>query len=992
MGGSLLCPARPIGAATIRNVKAQALVRSWPAAAIVLLAWPAIHWLFWPGYLSTYDGIYHLTRMIEVDSLVRQGVLYPRWFPDFGQGHGYPIFNFFPPFGYLLTELPALIVRDLPLAIQLSMAASMVVSGWGMYLLARELGSRPAAAVAAAAFYLYFPYHVQDVYTRGGMPELWAMAWLPWLAWAQVRAAWQPGAVRIGLAGLLGALEVGTHNILAVFMLPLSLALSLLFAPPKRQAWLAAAACSGLALLLSTGYWLPAVAEARLTHVQQLAGDWLRYHAFDLPKLVDPVFFAPYGDQVYKLTALEAGFIAGLLVLLAWRATRSPRRLPLLGLLGLTLLVVFGLTSWSVWLWTHIPLMGYIQFPWRLLILLGFVASAMAAAAGGWHRFSWIPLGAVAAALAVGSLGQVPTGRFATTPPLDARSLQTQEFGSALDGVAIESEYQPATSSQDLMKASQGKRLPEDGSAFPPLAIQSLATRPTSQHLALTAEQATTLRLQSLYFPGWRARLDGQAWPIRSATPAGLVEADVPAGAHTLDLAYTGTALEGIAGLISGLTLLGIVAWLLRRRPLALGALLAATAVGAVLLGRSAAGLREPRPVSWAPAAGQTLVAASAPRGTARGIEVDLFWLFSAPHESAFDFVLRDASGHEVQRTPAASAATLPYEYVTANELLERRYTLTGVPDGQLSVSLESPAAAPMPLGPVAAASSPPAHTLDVAFQDRAVLAGYWADSIQPRPGLAPEHRAGRADATLNPGGFLRVSLLWRSLRAMDRNYVTFVHLLDAGGRAWASHDNQPNATLQATSSWVPGQTIPDAALLRVPEEAPPGIYRLEVGLYQIDELGYHFLPLASGGNSVLFGSIKVRPRSPAPLAASPMAAWTDGIQLAGWRQARQDAGLALTFDWQASAPPSRDYTLFVHLTDAGGNVAAQADSPPQAGAFPTSLWEAGDALADAHVLQKVPAGAYRLSIGWYRPDTGQRLPLASGGDELDLGEVAVPG
>jgi hypothetical protein len=216
------------------------------------------------------------------------------------------------------------------------------------------------------------------------------------------------------------------------------------------------------------------------------------------------------------------------------------------------------------------------------------------------------------------------------------------------------------------------------------------------------------------------------------------------------------------------------------------------------------------------------------------------------------------------------------------------------------------------------------------------------------------------------------------------------VHLIDASGKAWATHDNQPNATLQATSSWVPGQTIRDAFVLHLPDGAPPGLYRLEVGLYHIHEDGTEFLTLPNGGKSAIFGAIKVRPRS-APPAAQPVATWSEPIALDSWRQAGANGSLALTFDWQASGDVSRDYTLFVHLSDASGKIVAQADSPPQSNLFPTHLWESGDRISDRHAVPLPPPGDYRLSIGWYRADTGQRLPLANGSDELDLGSVHVP-
>ncbi|HLG72756.1 MAG TPA: 6-pyruvoyl-tetrahydropterin synthase-related protein [Chloroflexota bacterium] len=968
---------------------------------MAVLTWPAIHWLFWPGYLSTYDGIYHLTRMIEVDSLVRHGVFYPRWFPDFGLSHGYPIFNFFPPFGYLLTELFTIGNGSVALAIQISMAVSFVVSGWGMYLLTRELCAGRLASVALAAFYVYFPYHVQDAYTRGGMPELWAMAWLPWLAWAQLRATREARPVWIGLAGLLGALEVGSHNILAVFILPLSLALSLLHSRRKRPAVLAACASSGLGLLLSTGYWLPAVVEAPLTHVKALAGDWLPNHTYWLPELIDPLLFAPYGSQTYKMTALEAGILAVVLALLGWRAWKTRERLPLLGLIGLILLTVFGLTRWSVPLWTNLPLLGYIQFPWRLLMVVGFLMAAGLAALSSWRQWTWLPLAVLAAVVGWTTLAQVPDNRFATAPPLDARSLETQEYGSALDGVAIESEYQPQTSSQDLVKASQGKRLPPDTSSLPPLSVQGIGLQATALQLQLSASQPTELRLQSLYFPGWTAQLDGRSWPLRPATPAGFVDVQVPEGSHRLEVSYSGTPLEGIAGVISGFALLGTAAWCLRKRRWSLAGLVVLAGAVTVLVLRPPISHAPLRPLSWTPAAGSgpapgnasaRLVSASVPAVTQRGIQADLVWLLGKAEEPSFDFVLRDGSGREVRRVPSSQAATLRYDYVAANELLQRHYTLTaplGVAAGRYDLALEANGSS-ADLGEITVPEAETYRPLDAVFQGSAQLSGYAVHRIKPEPGLVPDDLGTTADAALYPGDFLRVNLLWKSLQGIDQNYVTFVHLIDVSGKAWTTHDNQPNATLQATSSWVPGQTIRDDFLLHLPDDAPPGLYRIEVGLYHVHEDGTEFLTLPNGGKSAIFGAVKVRPRSAAAMTQS-IAAWSEPISLEGWRQAPSTGGLAITFDWRATGDVSRDYTLFVHLSDSSGKVVAQADSPPQSNLYPTHLWETGDRISDTHVVPSVPPGDYRLSVGWYRADTGQRLPRVNGQDELDLGAVHVP-
>jgi len=76
---------------------------------------------------------------------------------------------------------------------------------------------------------------------------------------------------------------------------------------------------------------------------------------------------------------------------------------------------------------------------------------------------------------------------------------------------------------------------------------------------------------------------------------------------------------------------------------------------------------------------------------------------------------------------------------------------------------------------------------------------------------------------------------------------------------------------------------------------------------------------------------------------------------------------------WQALRKPPADYTVFVHVLDARGQVIEQSDSPPQAGTYPTSLWDAGEIVQDVHQMT-VPPGA-TLEVGLYTQPDVQRLP-----------------
>ncbi len=106
---------------------------------------------------------------------------------------------------------------------------------------------------------------------------------------------------------------------------------------------------------------------------------------------------------------------------------------------------------------------------------------------------------------------------------------------------------------------------------------------------------------------------------------------------------------------------------------------------------------------------------------------------------------------------------------------------------------------------------------------------------------------------------------------------------------------------------------------------------------------------------------------------------------------------LALVAYWKASRV-DKDYTVFSHLVDAKGEIVAGYDAQPHKGSAPTSGWQPGRIYPDGLVIpvdENVPAGEYRLEVGWYWAATGERLPVtdAAGsvvGDRVEVGSFIV--
>lgn len=124
-----------------------------------------------------------------------------------------------------------------------------------------------------------------------------------------------------------------------------------------------------------------------------------------------------------------------------------------------------------------------------------------------------------------------------------------------------------------------------------------------------------------------------------------------------------------------------------------------------------------------------------------------------------------------------------------------------------------------------------------------------------------------------------------------------------------------------------------------------------------------------------------------------------DEIQLSRYRYPAPSQPVTgfvpIELEWSPlHAPPSTHFKVFAQLLDAQGHLVSQRDSEPQDGYYPTSQWNAGETVIDRLAIPIPPGlapGEYRVIVGLYRGDTGERLRASSRDDFLLLGSVQVP-
>jgi serine/threonine-protein kinase len=115
---------------------------------------------------------------------------------------------------------------------------------------------------------------------------------------------------------------------------------------------------------------------------------------------------------------------------------------------------------------------------------------------------------------------------------------------------------------------------------------------------------------------------------------------------------------------------------------------------------------------------------------------------------------------------------------------------------------------------------------------------------------------------TLSPGDMFGIALRWEAIRAIDRRYVVFVHVIGPDGSLLAQDDRQPNLP---TTQWTEGLEIVDPHQLMIPVGASPGRYQLRTGMYPEGQPGNRLAVVDTGSttqeaNSILVTEIDVGP------------------------------------------------------------------------------------------------------------------------------------
>jgi hypothetical protein len=248
------------------------------------------------------------------------------------------------------------------------------------------------------------------------------------------------------------------------------------------------------------------------------------------------------------------------------------------------------------------------------------------------------------------------------------------------------------------------------------------------------------------------------------------------------------------------------------------------------------------------------------------------------------------------------------------------------------------------------------------------------------------------------PNDPIKVTLYWRALQPIDHSVVEFVHLIDDQGIMVAQRDTWPGRGMYPTTLWQPGEVIADSLYLNIPDGAyAPNKANLQVGLYEQD--GSRLKAVDAQGqtvadNAAAIGSLKIDPR-PGEYPNSMQVNFGNQVELLGYEMSARSIlpgeAISVTLYWRATAPFTKNYSVFLNALRPTQSISAQDSSKPLRDTFSTKNWAVGQVITDARVLRFPPTaklGELDVEVGWFLPKVGRLNVLAEDGHVVDTRQL----
>lgn len=550
------------------------LVKNYFAISFLLIIFVASSWsLIRPGFFRAHDYV-HGARIAEMTRALQDGHFPVRWSENFGYGFGMPLFEFYAPLPYYVGSLFYWLGIDLVTCVKLIFLLANLGSLIGANQLGKKLFGIRGGILLSAAFTLA-PYRAVNLFVRGAISEAWGMMALPWILLGIIQIVKDKN--KKGIITLMIGLVILmlSHNLTTLMFVPFSFVFAIGYtyiSTKKLKSFLPLISKITGGYLLAGGlaafYLIPAFMEKQFTQISTILGGYFHYsnHFLYIRQFFYPnwgfngsgwgpnddiSFFLGYGQIISIIVSLFAFIylVKEEKLLKNWRNTEEKYYLyPLVGVLIVVSLFMAILKS--KFLWDSLPLLNFIQFPWRFLsvsIIFIAIITALSMKLINHMVMRFFYFLAIFWVIVLGNYYFFRPEKMMDDPTAlyyaDENKIRIGMSDVLKDFVPV----QMSLDGNDLKQQYKEFSLP-DGTV-----TQIDKTQQKLYSIDLDEPQLVSFPIAN--FPGWKVEVDGKLVESQTAED-GLLAIQLSPGKHQVGINFGKTDIRQIADSISALSLL----------------------------------------------------------------------------------------------------------------------------------------------------------------------------------------------------------------------------------------------------------------------------------------------------------------------------------------------------------------------------------------------------------------------------------------------------
>jgi hypothetical protein len=498
-----------------------------------------------------------------------------RWVPDAGYKYGYPQFNYYPPLPYYIGAAMHRVGIQYIDAVKILFIVGYVLSAITMFLLVSELTKSYWPGFVASLAYTYIPYKAVEVYVRGALSEFWAQIFFPLIFWAIYKLIKSGKTKYLIWTGLSIFLLMTTHTLMTMIFAPVAIIWAVYWLFRSRWKNVGRVVAGGvLGFCLSAFFILPVIFEKQFAHTESMLSGYFDYrqHFVSLQKLFISREWG-YGSSGFPNEKLNLSlgivqWIVGLVIapVVALISFKKQKRFSVLvlGLTALTLFSIFMIHMKSSFIWSQLPFLWYMQFPWRFLavsiFLLCLLVGLSVHTLGKFKYIFGVLLIVISFILTISFYVPKAWLNINDTDKFSGVSWQKQMTISIFDYLPIYAKLPPISQAPDVPEVLDGMATFSDykkGSDF--------------QTGDVVVSSFATIRLPLFDFPGMQVKANGVVVSHRhddcrnEEFCLGLISFKLSPGSYRLETRLTDTPVRKIGNY---LTLVGsiVILWLLIKK------------------------------------------------------------------------------------------------------------------------------------------------------------------------------------------------------------------------------------------------------------------------------------------------------------------------------------------------------------------------------------------------------------------------------------------